>query len=163
MDSKIKSFDGTGNVKVFLENVSIHSSLKGYEDEKCAENIASRLEGRAFDVYMRLGNEDKKNPDKVKEELLNEFERRKQDRELAIHELTNQMRNADESAQTFAYKTQELVTLAYPAFNVDTRHTIAKDYFVKGLYLKMQIVLKSLPNFHSANINELARKQQDFK
>jgi len=79
MDSKIKSFDGTGNVKVFLEKGSIHSSLKGYEDEKCAENIASRLEGRAFDVYMRLGNEDKKNPDKVKEELLNEFERRKQE------------------------------------------------------------------------------------
>ena len=72
----------------------------------------------------------------------------KQDRELAIHELSNQIRNADESAQTFAYKSQELVTLAYPAFNVNTRNTIAKDYFVKGLYLRMQTALKSLPNFH---------------
>ena len=61
-------------MKVFLENVSIHSSLKGYKNEKCAQNIASRLEGSAFDVYMRLGNKDKKNTDKVKEELLNEFE-----------------------------------------------------------------------------------------
>ena len=158
MDSKIKSFDGTGNVKVFLEKFSIHSSLKGYENEKCAQNIASRLEARAFDVYMRLGNEDKKNPDKVKEELLKEFERGKQDRELAIHELSNRMRNADASAQTFAYKIQELVTLAYPAFNVDTCNAIAKDYFVKGLHLRMQTALKSLPNFHSVNIDELAKE-----
>ena len=122
MNSKIKSFDGTGNVKVFLEKVSIHSSLKGYEDEECSQNIASRLEGRAFDVYMRLGNEDKKNPDKVKEELLKEFERGKQDRELAIHELNNRMRNTDESVQTFAYKIQELVT--WPTKHLTSIHAI---------------------------------------
>ena len=122
MNSKIKSFDGTGNVKVFLEKVSIHSSLKGYENEECSQNIASRLEGRAFDVYMRLGNEDKKNPDKIKEELLKEFERGKQDRELAIHELINRMRNTDESVQTFAYKIQELVT--WPTQHLTSIHAI---------------------------------------
>ena len=86
MDSKIKSFDGTSDVKVFLEKDTIHSSLKGYEDEKCSQNIASRLEGRAFD-NLRLADIDKKNPGKIKEELLRIFERGKQVRELAIHEL----------------------------------------------------------------------------
>ena len=150
MDSNIKSFDGTSDVKVFLEKVTIHWSLKGYEDEKCAQNIASRLVGRSFDVYLRLADIDKKNPEKIKEELLREFERGKQDRELAIHELTNRMRNADESAETFAYTIQELVALAYPTFDVETRNTISKDYFVKGLNSKMQIALKSLPDFNSA-------------
>ena len=138
MDANIKSFDGTSDVKAFLEKVTIHWSLKGYEDEKCAQNIASRLEGRSFDVYLRLADIDKKNPEKIKEELLREFERGKR------------MRNADESAETFAYKIQELVALAYPTFDVETRNTISKDYFVKGLNSKMQIALKSLPDFNSA-------------
>ena len=88
-------------MKVFLEKVSIQTCFKGYEDEKRSQNIASSLEGRAFDVYMRLKNEDEKNPDKVEEELLKEFEKGKQDRELAIHELTNRMQHADEPAQIF--------------------------------------------------------------
>ena len=60
MEAKSKSFYGTGDVKAFLEKVSIHSSLKGYEGEKAAQNLASKLEGRAFDVYMRLSAADRK-------------------------------------------------------------------------------------------------------
>ena len=52
MDAKVKCFDGTGDVNVFLEKVSLHSSLKGYDGEKAAQNLASKLEGLAFDVYM---------------------------------------------------------------------------------------------------------------
>ena len=40
MDSSINGFDGSGDIKVFMEKVSIHSLLKGYEGEKAAQNIA---------------------------------------------------------------------------------------------------------------------------
>ncbi len=133
MESKIKSFDRNGDVKVFIEKLSIHSSLKGYENEKAAQNLASRLEGRAFDVYMRLSDADKKEFSKIKAEVLKEFERGNQDREVAIHELSTRSRKQDESAQTFAYKIQELVKLAYPEFDENTRSTISKDYYIKGL------------------------------
>ena len=74
MESQIKSFNGTGDVKVFIEKVTIHSALKGFADEKATQNLASRLEGRAFDVYRRLSVEEKKDAKKIKEELLKEFE-----------------------------------------------------------------------------------------
>ena len=156
MESKIKNFDGSADIKVFLEKITLHSSLKGYQDEKAAQNLASRLEGRAFDVYMRLSQDDKKDVEKIKSELLKEFEKGNQDREMAIHELNNRKRKPDESAQTFAFKIMELVKLAYPTFNEDTHKTIAKDYFVRGVHPKMQISLKALPDFDKADINKLA-------
>ena len=84
----MKCFEGSGDVNVFVE-VSIHSSLKGYDGENAAQNLASRLEGRAFDVYMRLSSDDRKNPDKIKSELFKESEKGKQDREEAIFQLGN--------------------------------------------------------------------------
>ena len=156
MDSSIKSFDSTGNVKVFNETVSIHSSLKGYEHEKAAQNIASRLEGCTFEIYMRLGSSDKKNPEKLRDELLKEFERGNQDREVANNELASRTRSSDESPQKFAFKIQELIMLAYPTFDANTCNTIAKDYFVKGLHPKIQVALKSLPEFVSASISQSA-------
>ena len=156
METKIKCFDGTGDVNVFVEKVSLHSSLKGYDGEKAAQNLASKLEGRAFDVYMRLPTADKKDASKIKSELLKEFESGNVDREAAIVELNNRRRKSDESPQTFAYKLISLVKLAYPTFDDSNQKTIAKDYFLKGLHPKMQIALKSLPNFTEIDVDKLA-------
>ena len=158
MDKKLQSFDGSGDVKIFIEKISLHSAFKGFEGEKAAQNLASRLEGRAFDVYLRLSDEDKKDPDELKDELMKEFELGNQDREIAIHELSSRARHHDESPQTFAFKVQELVKLAYPTFDDEARQTVAKDYFVKGLHQKMQIALKSLTNFSTASLNDLAKE-----
>ena len=92
MDSKDKYFDGSGDVKVFVEKVSLHSALKGYDGEKAAQNLASKLEGRAFDIYMRLSSEDRKNAEKLKSELFKEFETGNADREEAIVVLGNRKR-----------------------------------------------------------------------
>ena len=156
MDSKVKFFDGSGDVRVFVENLSIQSSLKGYDGEKAAQNLASKLEGRAFDIYLRLSSDDRKNPDKIKSELFKEFEEGKQDREEAIFQLGNRTRHPDESVQTFAHKITELVRLAHPSFDETTTNTIAIDYYVRGLHQKMQIALKALPSFAEADINTLA-------
>ena len=58
MESKVRHFDGNGDVRVFLEKVSLHSALKGYDRKKTAQDLTSKLEGRAFDVYMRLADTD---------------------------------------------------------------------------------------------------------
>ena len=156
MDTKIKSFDGTGDVKVFLEKVSLHSALKSYDGEKAAQNLASKLDGRAFDVYMRLSAADKKKADKISTELLREFEKGNQDREAAIFELNNRKREKEESPQSFAFKLLQLVKLAYPSFEDEQRKTIAKDYFVRGVHPDMQVALKSMPDFATASVDKLA-------
>ena len=46
---------------MFLEKISLHSALKGFDGEKAAFYLASKLEGRAFDIYRRLSPEEKKN------------------------------------------------------------------------------------------------------
>ena len=87
--NKLKTFNGNGNVKKFLTKVELHSSLKGYSGEKCAQDLASRLEGRAFDIYMRLSDQDKKDVSEIKAELLKEFEHRQKDREETLNELSH--------------------------------------------------------------------------
>ena len=55
----------------------------------CAQNLASKVERRAFDVYMRLSVDNRKDEQKIKTELLKEFERGNQNREEAIYELNS--------------------------------------------------------------------------
>ena len=155
-DNNLTPFDGTGNVVEFVKKVSLHSALKGYDVEKQAQNLASRLSGPAFEVYLRMSDADQKDVSKIEKELLTEFKRGEQDREEAIAELQNRRRQRDEPTQTFAYKLIELVKLAYPSFSDDVRKTIAKDYFVKGVHPSMQVALKSLATFKDMSINDLA-------
>ena len=133
--NKYKSFYGSGKVREFITKVELQSSLKGYTGLKAAQNIASRLEGPAFDVYMRLPEDDKKDAEKIKQELLAEFEKGQLNREEAIQELAKRTRQSDESAQNFAYKVIELVKSAYHSIDDETRGTIANDYFVRWLCL----------------------------
>ncbi len=45
VEFKIKNYHGSGDVKFFLERVSLYSALKGYEGQKAAQYLASKLEG----------------------------------------------------------------------------------------------------------------------
>ena len=156
MEGKTKVFNGNGDVKEFITKVELYSALKGYSGEKSAQNLASKLEGRAFDVYLRLSEGDRKDVNIIKDELLKEFERGQLNREEALFTLSKRSRNLGESANTYAYKLMELVKLAYPDFDDTTRATLAKDYFVRGLHLDMQIALKSMEKFTDSNIDTLA-------
>ena len=75
MEAKVQSFDGSGEVSTFIEKISLRSALKGFEGEKAAQNFACCLEGRAFDVYLRFSETDKKDPNKIQKELKREFEK----------------------------------------------------------------------------------------
>ena len=112
------SFDGTGDVEKFMVKCNLHSSLKGHSNLKSAQFLGSRLEGRAFDVYMRLSEEEKKDPNRIKEELKREFQRGNQDREVAIHELSTRSRLPLETPQTFAYKLIALVNYVFTCIHL---------------------------------------------
>ena len=141
------------DVKCFITKVELEPALKEYTAAKQAQYSASRLNGPAFDVYMGLSADDKKDFSKITEELLKEFEREQLNRQEAIQELDIRTRtSSSESAHTFAYKLTELVKLSYPTFDAAVRSTIAKDYFVRGLHPNMQIALKSSAIFSTKDI-----------
>ena len=156
MENKIKSFNGQGNLTEFVTKVELHSALKGFTGEKKAQNLASRLEGPAFDVYLRLSAEERKDFDQIKGELLKEFEKGQLNREEAIFELSNRNRLQGESALTYSYKIMELIKLAYPGFDDSARAILAKDYFVRGLHPDMRSALKAMEKFQSCDVKALA-------
>ena len=156
--AKCTEFEGKGDVNTFLTKVELVASIKGHTDEKKAQFVASKLSGPAFDVYMRLSDGDKKDFTKIKEQLKKEFERGQLNREEAIHILGSRLRKPDESPETFAYKIQELVKLAYPTFADGARKTLAKDYFVRGVHPEMQIALKAETTFETNDVDALAKE-----
>ena len=105
---------------------------------------------------MRLTDNDRKDPAKVKKELLKEFEHGKRNREEALNELSKRKRQQGESAQNYAYKLMKLVKLAYPTFENKTQETIAKVYFFSRLRVDMQIALKSIDKFEESDLNIIA-------
>ena len=64
-----KSFDGKGDVNAFIKKMELLISLKGFEGEKAAQAMASKLEQPAFNVYIRMSEEDQKDVEKLKAEL----------------------------------------------------------------------------------------------
>ena len=149
-------FDGTHNVKEFITKCQLECSVKGYEDEKKANFLGCRLIGPAFDVYMRLSVDEKKDFNAIRDELYKEFEQGNLDREEAILVLNNRQRLPEESLKTFAYKLSDLVKLAYPSFTDGIRNTITKDYFVRGLHPSMQTALKSGAGFKDMDLKSAA-------
>ena len=89
MEGRTIIFNGDSNEKEFITKVELFSALNGYSCEKSAQYLASKLEGRAFDVYLRLGDEDRNNVAKIQKELLVEFERGNVNREEALFMVSN--------------------------------------------------------------------------
>ena len=156
--AKCTDYEGKSDINVFLTKVELVASCKGHTDEKKAQFVASKLSGPAFDVYMRLSDNDKKDFTKIKEQLKKEFERGQLNREEAIHILSSRQRKPEESPETFAYKIRELIKLAYPTFDDGARKTLSKDYFIRGIHPEMQIALKAETTFETNDVDALAKE-----
>ena len=51
--SKTKHYDGSTDVEAFITRVELKAQIKGYNDEKRAQYMASMLaEGHALNVYL---------------------------------------------------------------------------------------------------------------
>ena len=149
-------FDGNGDVTKFVEKIDLVATLKGHTDEKKAIFIASKLGLGAFDVYRRLSTDDKKDAEKIKENLLKEYSREERNREEALDALLKCSRLVGESSQGFAYRILKLVGLSYSSLDAATKNIIAKDYFVKGLSTDLQVALKSVSTFSTMTLNQLS-------
>ena len=63
MDANVTTaFGGSGDIDLFtfLDRVTVWTELKNFQGEKKALALESRLEGAAFDNYLRLSVDDKK-------------------------------------------------------------------------------------------------------
>ena len=158
---KSERFSGSGNIEQFLQKVDVHVALKGYDtEEKKAQCLASKLNGAAFDVYMRLPTDEKKVYETVQEELRKEFKKGTTNRESALHQLT-EVKYSSGSIMTHAYEVMELVKLAYPGFSEDNQQTVAKDSFLKSLHTEMQVQLKTkYPKLEEVTLSDVAKETQ---
>ena len=150
---KVTTFNGKGDVNVFLTKVDLYNQLKNYAGETAAVSLASRLEEPAFNVYMRMSEEDLKDIDKIKTELRKQYQVGNRDREEALSLLAAAQRTEEETAKDFAFRITELVKLAYPSFNAASKEVHEKDAFVKGCHPEMQMKLKTLADFDTLDMN----------
>lgn len=149
-------FNGTGDVQSFVEKVELMAALKDHKDAVKATFIASRLTGTAFDVYRRMSAEDKKDPEKIKTNLLKEFCREERNREEALNALMQASRKTGETTQAFSYRILKLVQLAYSSLDAGIQNTIARDYFMKGLSSDLQVAVKSVADFKDKTLQLLS-------
>ena len=160
MDKQIKAkkyFDGTTDVEAFITITELNAAIKGYEGEKKAQYFASLLtEGPALNVYLRLTVDEKKNAETIKTALKAEFESAHRNREVALEKLSTRTLKENESPHTFAYSLSQLSKLAYASLPQGSQDTIARDHFIKGQSKDMQVALKSLPNFSTKSLTDLA-------
>ena len=153
-DSSKVYFDGTGDVQSFVEKVDILATLKAHAGEAKAQFIASKLVGTAFDVYRRLSDDEKKDPEGIKTSLLNEFCREERNREEALNALMHTMRKSGETPQAFSYRILKLTQLAYSSIAANIQNSIAKDYFMKGLSSELQVAIKSVTGFKEKTLQQ---------
>ena len=144
---KVEMFSGKGDVNAFLVKIDLYNKLKKYTGEDAAVLLGSRLEEPAFNVYLRMLEEDRKDIEKIKAELKKQYEVGNRDREEALMLLSAAQRKEDETAQDYAFRIGELVKLAYPSFSVANKAVHEKDAFVRGHHPDMQMKLKTLENF----------------
>ena len=133
-------------------------AFKEYQGEKKAQFLASKLSGKAFQVYMRLDENDRKNYDSLVTELRKEYKKGTRDREAALVELSGIKYNGH-SIMNHAYDIMELIKLAYPTFTDAHRQIVAKDYFLKSIHKDMEIELKAkYPKFDEISLTDLAKE-----
>ena len=159
-----KYFDGSTDVEAFITIAELNASLKGYADEKKAQYFASLLvEGPALNVYLRLDAEKRKIAEEIKTALRTEFEAAHRDREIALEKLSKRKMLKNESPYTFAYALQELTKLAYSTLPAPSQNAIGKDYFVKSQSKEIQTALKSLSDFSTKSMMDLAKETVRFQ
>ena len=159
-----KFFDGTTDVEAFITIAELNAAVKGYTDERKAQYLASLLvEGPALNVYLRLSADHKKDAEEIKKALRSEFEAAHRDREVALEKLGKRKMRRNESPITFAYALQELTKLAYATLPAASQDAISKDYFVKGQSKEMQTALKSLADFSTKSMTDLATETVRFQ
>ena len=150
--NKVEMFSGKSDVNAFLVKIDLYNKLKKYTDEDAAVLLASRLQEPAFNVYLRMSEDDRKDIEKIKTELKKQYELGNRDREEALLLLSAAERKEEETAKDYAFRISQLVKLAYPTFSAANMEVHEKDAFVRGHHPDMQMKLKTLENFSTIDM-----------
>ena len=110
---KVEYFDGKGDVNSFLVKARLYNKLKKYEGEAAAVSLASRLQEPAFNVYLRMSDEDKKDVEKIEAELKKQYQVGNRDREEALYLLSAVHRKEDPLPPTPTHKNPFPVTIRF--------------------------------------------------
>ena len=152
-----KFYDGTTDVEAFITRVNLKAAIKGYENAKKAQYIASLLaEGHALNIYLSLSDAEKIDCTAIETALRREFDISHRNREAAVEELSRRRPEKGELPSTFAYRLLELAKLAYVGLPDLSQKAIAKDYFVGAQSKEMQLALKSQATYGTKTISQLA-------
>ena len=81
------SFDGQGDLNLWLLKMKFWCSTKGYTDKKEADAMAPKLTGAAFLVVARMPEKDQDSPEAIRKALKAEFDKSVLDRETASPEV----------------------------------------------------------------------------
>ena len=108
------SFDGQGDINLWLLKMKFWCSTKEYADRKEAHALASKLTGAAFLVVARMPEKDLDNSDEIRKAPKAEFDKSVLDRETAVQKLRLRVRAAGESPAQLAYDITRTAALAYP-------------------------------------------------
>ena len=57
------------DVNAYITKVELAASRKVYSEDKLAAALASRLKGAALKLYLQLTDDNKKDPERIREEL----------------------------------------------------------------------------------------------
>ena len=91
------SFDGQGDIHLWLLKMKFWFSTKGYADKKEAHTITSRLTEAAFLVAARMPKNHQDSPETIRKALKAEFDKSVVlDRETAVQKLRSRVRSPGE-------------------------------------------------------------------
>ena len=126
------SFDGQGDINLWLLKMKFWCSTKGYAEKKEAHALASKLTGAAFLVVARMPEKDQDNPDATRKALKVEFDKSVLDRETAVQKLRSRVCAPGESPSQLACDIARTAALAYPTL------AKAKEEDAKASFLQSQ-------------------------
>ena len=162
------SFDGQGDINLWLLKMKFWCSTKGYADKKEAHALASKLTGAAFLVVARMPEKDQDNPDEIRKTLRAEFDKSVLDRETAVQKLRSRVRAPGESPAQVAYDIARTAALAYPtlakAKEEDAKASflqIQQDSFLNSLDKDMSIKLRENEHHREMELSKMADESLD--
>ena len=160
----LQVFDGIGNLLASLDRITFWTALKGFEREKKALALASRLEEAAFENCRRLDSKEKQDFDVIAVSLKKEFLGGAMDERLAVEEMRGRKwKQFEEPPAAFAHDIDRLVRLACPGFDSGSAITLAGDAFLDGLPRELQILLRRGKTTKTNGVKELAEEVNQLR
>ena len=159
-EKKVANYSGKSSWADYLVQFNIAAKLNGWDEDRKAMELATRLEGNARGVLADLTPEQQLDFNVLVSKLTQRFEPEGQ---LGIHQtqLRNRKRKRNETIPELLQEISRLVRKAYPAADEQTRSYMAVSSFISALGNEAQelFVYQKEP----ANLDEAGKAALSFE